>query len=631
MTGDVAGLWYKAAMRSPRFGPRPFATASHSFFARVRAKKLWLPPVGSRGVRALLMVAIGMAAFGAGGGLAPTAEAASRPSSRVAWKGKPWLLTGASLPWIEYGCDFGCRQRKGVVANAERVDRLFRRLSRNGVKVVRWHAFPGDAWQVRRAPDGTPVGLRSNSVFPDFDRAVGIAAKHDIYLQFVLFGDPRELPTTWFSVPAQRERLATSLAPLFARYERRRNVLAWELFDEPEPAIDAGAVIAADMQATVARLAAQVHASSNALVTLGAQGVDRLALWNDVGLDYHAPHWWSANGSGPACAGCTSVSTLAASLGVNKPVVIGATDVTRAAAARQRLDQLRDRGYAGALLWNVLGKAHPTNAQAAKARTPLAAPWRFIYEHAAAGPRARVLNPCLGPMSGLLLCPDLRMSAPTNLVAGRQNGRTVLYSRNSLNSMGRGPAEIFARRSGRLTMTGVQKIWRRGGGKLTVDTDAQVYFKAIPGQYRYWKWRNAATFELWRLDGAGTPYRLVRTGPKTVYCLRDLRRTHGYLSGSPRRMFYPGCNQSLGTRRVTLGTSVGWSDIYPSTYHENWIDVSNLRGCFAYVHIADPTDVIYESNEENNRSQVTVRLPFTGSNAGCPRAKKLNTVAESAY
>ena len=35
-----------------------------------------------------------------------------------------------------------------------------------------------------------------------------------------------------------------------------------------------------------------------------------------------------------------------------------------------------------------------------------------------------------------------------------------------------------------------------------------------------------------------------------------------------------------------------------------------LRGCFAYVHIADPENGIYESNEDNNEAQTIVRLPF---------------------
>jgi hypothetical protein len=108
-----------------------------------------------------------------------------------------------------------------------------------------------------------------------------------------------------------------------------------------------------------------------------------------------------------------------------------------------------------------------------------------------------------------------------------------------------------------------------------------------------------------------------------VYCLRDLRRTKPWLAGSPQSQTYPACSQRLSQQRVVLGTSVGWSDVYPASYHENWIDVAGLRGCFAYVHIADPDNVMYESNEDDNTSSVVVRLPFTGSNRGCPGARPL--------
>lgn len=124
--------------------------------------------------------------------------------------------------------------------------------------------------------------------------------------------------------------------------------------------------------------------------------------------------------------------------------------------------------------------------------------------------------------------------------------------------------------------------------------------------------------ELWRLDSTGLAVERTRVGPKTVYCLRDLDRTRGSLPHSPRGRVYPACSKQLTEQAVTLGTSVGWSDVYPATYHENWVDVSGLRGCFAYVHVADPLNVIYESNEDDNASQVVVRLPWTGSSAGCP-------------
>ena len=69
---------------------------------------------------------------------------------------------------------------------------------------------------------------------------------------------------------------------------------------------------------------------------------------------------------------------------------------------------------------------------------------------------------------------------------------------------------------------------------------------------------------------------------------------------------------------MRLGTSVGWSDVYPPGYPEQFIDVTGLRGCFAYVHTADPRNGIYESRERNNSSTVVVRLPFRGGRQRCP-------------
>ena len=107
----------------------------------------------------------------------------------------------------------------------------------------------------------------------------------------------------------------------------------------------------------------------------------------------------------------------------------------------------------------------------------------------------------------------------------------------------------------------------------------------------------------------------MRTGPKVAYCLRDLRRTRGI---GPRRRRYPACNTNRRQQRVVLGTSPGWSDVYPATYPEQWIDVTGLRGCFAYQHTADPRDWIHESDETNNQATVIVRLPYRRGNQRCP-------------
>ena len=237
------------------------------------------------------------------------------------------------------------------------------------------------------------------------------------------------------------------------------------------------------------------------------------------------------------------------------------------------------------------------------------------FAQPAPGGPARVqvdANPCIAPEAALLRCPDLLMRRPYGLYTDRraERGRTVLRAGNVIDSVGAGPAELRGVRRGARSMRAYQRIYARNGGRIDVNTGARLEYKYAHQQRFWWKFRDAARFELWRVDRRGRRVRRVRTGPKVSYCLRDLTHTRAYLLGSPRRRVYPACSTDPGRQLVTLGTSRGWADVYPPTYPEQWIDVTGLRGCFAYVHIADPENGVYESNEDNNEAQIIVRLPF---------------------
>lgn len=255
--------------------------------------------------------------------------------------------------------------------------------------------------------------------------------------------------------------------------------------------------------------------------------------------------------------------------------------------------------------------------------TPLSAAGAAIALFAGPAQAAKPPNPCLDPeQREQLLCPDLVMRKPHGLRLDRtiNPGRVVLRAGNSIDNVGLGPAELHGVRTSASYMRARQRIYRRGGRpRIGINTGARLYFKYVAGQRHYWKFLYAAKFELWRLDSAGRRVRKVRRGPKVSYCLRDLKRTRPR-ARSPRRRVYPACNTSRRTRRVTLGTSVGWSDIYPPAYPEQYLDVTGLRGCFAYRHTADPRNGIYESNERNNVAEVRVRLPFRPGPQGCPQA-----------
>ena len=241
-------------------------------------------------------------------------------------------------------------------------------------------------------------------------------------------------------------------------------------------------------------------------------------------------------------------------------------------------------------------------------------------------------NPCIAPEAQQLRCPDLVMRRPYGLETDRrsQRGRTLLRAGNVIDSVGSGPAELRGVRTSSLFMRAYQRIYARNGGRIDVNTGARLQFKFAHQQRYWWKFRDAARFELWRVDGSGRRVRRVRTGPKVAYCLRDLTHTRAGLAGSPRRRVYPACNTDPNRERVALGTSIGWADVYPPSYPEQWIDVTGLRGCFAYVHIADPENGVYEANEDNNEAQMIVRLPFRndaprrGSCRGADRGRGYN-------
>lgn len=223
-------------------------------------------------------------------------------------------------------------------------------------------------------------------------------------------------------------------------------------------------------------------------------------------------------------------------------------------------------------------------------------------------------NPCQGPEARLLLCPDLRVGPAFGLYVergGPYGPGELLRAGNDIRSRGRGPVELRGQRIAPRWMRANQAIYRVDGGVRVFRTEARLRFVDVGRRYggSYWKAFHPLSMEIWALGADRRPLRRVRVGPKVTYCFRDLERTKA-MPRSPRRRVYPACSQDPGRERVRLGTSVGWSDIYPPTYDRQWVDVTGLRGCHAFVMRVDPENLLYEENERNNRSIRIVRLPF---------------------
>ncbi len=218
-----------------------------------------------------------------------------------------------------------------------------------------------------------------------------------------------------------------------------------------------------------------------------------------------------------------------------------------------------------------------------------------------------------------LRCPDLIMSAPSQFRLDRTTwpGHVLLRATSSIDNHGQGPLEIRALRKGPHRWSVYQAIYDVKDRPHLFRTQAQLTFKYVPGErygsrgigaYSYWKFEHAAGFELWSIGPDRQALALLRESPKVDYCLRDLLHTFPS-PRSPGSPVYPGCSQDPHIRSDTLGTSVGWTDSYPYDYPQQWIDVTGLRGRFAYVQIADPDHLLIESDYSNDLSETYVELP----------------------
>ena len=288
----------------------------------------------------------------------------------VSWQGASWQLLGVNLPWRRWACDFGgsseaspgCAASDGVQSaeSQQAIGGRLAQLSTRGIPVVRWWIFPGDPWQIAQDDSGQPTAVREE-IFADIDAALALAEQYDVSYVFVLFSAPSALPEAWMESDESRQALAASLAPLFARYAGHPRLLAWEVFNEPEWDAWAGRVNADAMVDTAARIVRAIHENGTALATIGSAHVGGLPFWTGVGLDFYQAHWYDPMMTARNCARCTDYAALREQYGLDRPLVIGEFYAGPDVDALQRLEDFRDKGYAGAWAWSLFPES--TNDQ----------------------------------------------------------------------------------------------------------------------------------------------------------------------------------------------------------------------------------------------------------------------------
>ena len=179
--------------------------------------------------------------------------------------------------------------------------------------------------------------------------------------------------------------------------------------------------------------------------------------------------------------------------------------------------------------------------------------------------------------------------------------------------------ELRGRRYKRNWMRANQAIYRVGGGVEVFRTEVQLHFYDVGAYWggSYWKVHNPLSMEIWSLDDDRRPLDRVRTGPKVFYCLRDLERTKpmSALAGPPRTT--PAATRTrAGSGCGSAPRSAGRTSTPPTTTASGSTS-AGLRGCFAFVMRVDPQNLLYESNENDNRSVRIVRLPYHAGPQHC--------------
>ncbi|MGB9739713.1 MAG: hypothetical protein C0184_01345 [Chloroflexus aggregans] len=324
--------------------------------------------------------------------------------------GGRWFLVGANVPWLNggFGADFATVEewnQHTYDPNATRI--MFRTLRQQGANTVRWWLFADG----RGAPEfntnsgGAVTGLDADFL-PALASAIQIAAEEDVYLVFNLWsfdmlmadstvsgrgehaGGHRDLIVD----PVKRASFINNALLPMLRYSvdssgytigTHPNVLAWDIFNEPEFGINepphftpahnvTQPVTLTQMQQFIAEISGAIHRNSNQLTTVGSASMKWNStgalgavgnFWNDTALtaydpqgylDFYQIHYYGWMNGDETYWSYSPLFNDWYEGRFDKPMVIGEVPANASGTNRtptQLLAELRSNCYAGVWVW----------------------------------------------------------------------------------------------------------------------------------------------------------------------------------------------------------------------------------------------------------------------------------------
>jgi WD40-like Beta Propeller Repeat/Lysyl oxidase len=266
------------------------------------------------------------------------------------------------------------------------------------------------------------------------------------------------------------------------------------------------------------------------------------------------------------------------------------------------------------------------------ARTGVETLWRAPAGGGAAlplVPEPFAADPAMRPEPRVVeLLPDLEQRPPADLSvrADVRRGRRhfLLGFDSATDNVGLGPVVISARRSSRRTafMRGSQVVRLAGGGRKTYPRVGMLRY-VYSSTHSHW---HVMGFQRYELRRAGDHALLLRDR-KSGFCLADhWAHAPGRFLFKPRGPVFKGyCEQGKPeAMSVHQGTSVGYTDRYPSHFHGQNLDLTRIpSGTYVLVHRANRSLLFRELRYENNAASVRIRITWPRGRAARPSVRVL--------